>query len=144
MKLLLGPAAIFCAAFAMKSHAQPRVFINTFDFDFSINLPGEPIVDAVVEPGTLVIWVLWDDFHNTVACVGQAEYWDSPIMSTIDTWEHVFTIPGVYNYYCSPHGFDNGDGTATGMTGSVTVLPAPSVIAVCAFAAAAACRRRRA
>ena len=141
------PVLPFCAlaAFAASTtNAQPRVFINTFDFDFSINRPGEPIMDAVVEPGTTVIWVLWDDFHNTVACVGQAEYWDSPVMSTIDAYEYVFTVPGVYNYYCSPHGSDNGDGTATGMTGTVTVLPAPSATVALAMAAVAGCRRRRA
>jgi hypothetical protein len=30
----------------------------------------------------------------------------------------------VFNYYCFPHGSDNGDGTASGMAGSVTVLKA--------------------
>lgn len=54
--------------FSSTSLAQPRVFINVFDFDYSINLPGEPVVDAVVEPGTRVIWVLWHDLHDTVAC----------------------------------------------------------------------------
>ena len=38
------------------------------------------------------------------------------------TYEHMFTHAGVFNYYCFPHGRDNGDGTAHGMAGSVTVL----------------------
>jgi hypothetical protein len=33
----------------------------------------------------------------------------------------------VYNYFCCLHGTDNGDGTASGMTGTITVLPPAQV-----------------
>jgi plastocyanin len=120
-----------------------RVYVNVFDFDFSINPPGEQIVDPVIQPGTEVVWAALDDFHNTISCAGNAEQWASEILFRNQSYAHIFTIPGTYWYYCSPHGFDNGDGTAGGMAGKITVLPAPSVASIVTTAAIFACRRRR-
>lgn len=125
------------------AHAQRRVTVYIYDFAFSTNEPPGPIEAAVINPGDSILWVLLDDFHDTVACIGQDEYWESPIMSRNETFEYQFTIPGVYNYFCSPHGFDNGDGTATGMTSSITVLPSPGVAGPLAAAGAMAIGRRR-
>lgn len=140
-----APAALLAAVLAAPAAAQPaRVTIYAFDFDFSIHRPGEgPIEDAVINVGDVVVWVPLDEMHSTVACVGQAELWESPILPLTDTFEYQFTIPGVYTYYCGPHGQDNGDGTATGMWGTVTVLPAPAGLGVFALAAAGAWARRR-
>jgi len=124
--------------------AQPaRVNVYTYDFEFSINPPGQPIVNPVINVGDLIVWIIVDDFHNTVAAAGQAEFWDTPIMFAGDSFEYVFTIPGTYNYYCLPHGSDNGDGTVTGMSGKVTVLPAPAPLALFGSSALLATRRRR-
>jgi len=120
-----------------------RQYVYMYDFAFSINPPGEAVVQAVVNPGDEVIWFAYHDLHNTVACVGQAEFWESPLMFHGDTFAYTFTIPGVYTYYCAPHGADNGDGTADGMQGTVTVLPTPGVLGVLAAGGAWCARRRR-
>jgi plastocyanin len=137
-----GLAAILGAA----AYAQPQqVRVYIYDFAFSINPPGEPVVPAVCHVGDRVIWTPVDDFHDTVACVGQAEYWESPIMRSFEAFDWTFTIPGVYTYYCSPHGSDNGDGTASGMQSTITVLPvpAPGAAGLAATALAMGLRRPR-
>ncbi|MDX2146377.1 MAG: plastocyanin/azurin family copper-binding protein [Planctomycetota bacterium] len=138
---------LFVASALSVSLATPaladRVTVYAFDFEYSINLPGEPIVDAVVNPGDIVTWVFLDDFHNTVSVPGQAEFWDSPIVQSGEIFEYQFTIPGVYWYYCTPHGQDNGDGTASGMAGTITVLPSPGSAAPALLALAGVARRGR-
>ncbi len=144
---LLAPSTVLLilAALASPALAQPRlVTVYAFDFDFSINRPGEgPIQQAVINPGDRVQWVMLHDFHNTVACVGQAEFWESPIMQMGEVFSWDFTTPGVYTYYCSPHGSDNGDGTATGMQGTITVLPSPGTAPLLALGLLAVRRRTR-
>lgn len=143
--LSLRTVLLTLAAVATPALAQPRlVTVYAFDFDFSINRPGEgPIEQAVINPGDRVQWVMLHDFHNTVACVGQAEFWESPIMQMGEVFSWDFTTPGVYTYYCSPHGSDNGDGTATGMQGTITVLPTPGSAPILALGLLAAGRSRR-
>src|SRR5688572_27687519 len=86
---------------AAAAPAQPRVNVYVFDFDFSINPPGSgPVEDAVINAGDIVVWIPLDELHNTVACVGQAEFWESPILELTDTFEWQFNVPGTYVYYC--------------------------------------------
>src|SRR5262249_60178343 len=37
------------------------------------------------------------------------------------SFDHTFNNAGVFTYYSTPDGTDNGDGTASGMTGTITV-----------------------
>ncbi|MBL1218618.1 MAG: hypothetical protein D8M59_14130 [Planctomycetes bacterium] len=60
--------------------------------------------------------------HSTTSAGGFAESWDSGIQSTGATFDYTFTAPGIYPYYCIIHGFDNGDGTVSGMSGHVSVF----------------------
>ena len=105
--------------------ASPGGFqiVHVFNFDFSINPANQPIVDATVNVGDTVRW-LWDSGTHTVTSVsGSVESYDSGFISTAGaTFDHTFTHPGVFWYFCSIHGFDNFDGTAEGMAGTVTVL----------------------
>ncbi len=144
MKLHLATAlaALACGA---PAQAGNTVDVYVFDFDVSINLPGGPIVDPLIFAGDTIRWVWVDDFHNVVATVGQTEFWESDVFGAGDTFVYQFDTPGVYQYYCAPHGHDVGDGTYEGMGGSVTVLavPGPSAIAVLAAPAGWALRRRR-
>jgi plastocyanin len=119
------PVVLAYAAFAAALPAAADIVIcNVFNFDFSTNLPGQPIADPVIRVGDTVRWTWRGGLHNTVSAAGQAESWASPITSTVGfTFDHTFTVPGTYHYYCAVHGFDNGDGTAGGMSGTVTVLP---------------------
>jgi plastocyanin len=139
----LAAALTTLTLFAAPAQAE-RITVYIFDFDFSTNVPGQgPIEDAVINVGDIVRWVALDDFHDTIAAVGQDEFWQSEFMQAGDTFEYVFTIPGIYNYYCSPHGFDNGDGTASGMVGTITVLPTPATASILLTAGVWAGRRRR-
>ncbi len=119
--------------------------VYIFDFDVSVNLPEFAVVDPIIRAGDTIRWVWIADFHNVASCAGQAEEWESDVFQAGDTFVYTFNTPGVYQYYCAPHGFDNFDGTYTGMGGSVTVLPVPGPggATVLSLAALAAMRRRR-
>ncbi|HYE02868.1 MAG TPA: hypothetical protein VD963_06500 [Phycisphaerales bacterium] len=120
------------------------VTVHVYSFDFSVNPAGGPVVDAVVNVGDTVRWVFDDAFHSTTAVEGIPEQWDSGIVFAPGViFDHVFTVPGVWHYYCLPHGGDNGDGTASGMAGTVTVVPAPAGAALLGLAGLFAGRRRR-
>lgn len=142
LQLAIALAALACGA---PAQAGNTVDVYVFDFDVSVNLPGGPIVDPVIYAGDTIRWVWEDDFHNVVACVGQTEFWESDIFAAGDTFVYQFDTPGIFQYYCAPHGNDVGDGTYLGMGGSVTVLaiPAPSGVVGMAVLATLAIRRRR-
>nr|HWA83573.1 hypothetical protein [Fimbriimonadaceae bacterium] len=83
------------------------------------------ITQAVIHVGDTVRWVIDDFYHCTNSCSGQAENWASGVMTSQGTtFDHRFTHAGVFTYYCCLHGFDNGNGTASGMQGKVIVLGA--------------------
>lgn len=135
-------AAVWCLACGSAQAETVDVFV--FDFDFSIYPPELPPTDAVIRLGDTVRWVWLDDHHNTVACAGQIEVWQSDLFETGDVFEHTFTNPGVFWYYCAPHGIDNGDGTAEGMAGTITVVPGVGPgVSWCVGAVGALARRRR-
>ncbi len=121
------------------------VNVYVYDFSFSINLPGQPVEDAVINLGDTIQWVWLAEMHNTVSCVGQLESWESDIFMPGDRFVYTFTHEGVFTYYCAPHGSDNGDGTASGMAATITVLPIPGPSGVLALAlgGSLALRRRR-
>lgn len=117
--------------------------VHVFDMDFSVNPQGQPIVDPTVRVGDTVRWV-WDSgFHSTTSVDNIPEQWDSGILGPGSQFSHTFTRTGTWNYYCIPHGFDNGNGTASGMTGRITVVPEPGWGVIGAAAAALLIRRRR-
>lgn len=141
----VGCAALGALLLASATRAE-IVDVYVFDFAVSVNLPDLPVVDPVIYAGDTIRWVWLDDFHNVVSCAGQAEEWESDVFQAGDTFVYTFTVPGVYQYYCAPHGHDNFDGTYTGMGGQVTVLSVPGpgawvVVGLCAVATIA--RRRR-
>jgi hypothetical protein len=80
---------------------------------------------VTIHPGDTVHWV-WDSgTHSTTSVAHSAETWDSGVQSTPgSTFDHTFTHTGTFSYYCSIHGFDQGNGTAGGMSGTVTVTAA--------------------
>ncbi len=98
--------------------------VYVYSFDFSVNPQGNPVVDAVITAGDSIRWVRQEGNHTTTSVIGSTEQWDAPINGTDLTFTRQFASTGVFTYYCRPHGTDNGDGTATGMWGTITVLPA--------------------
>lgn len=98
--------------------------VYVYSFDFSTNPQGGPVVDAVITVGDTIRWVRQEGNHTTTAVTGIPEQWDAPLDNNSPTFTRQFTFLGTFVYYCRPHGFDNGNGTAGGMTGTITVLPA--------------------
>jgi spore coat protein A len=102
------------------------VDVYVYSFDFSVNPPGQPVVDPVIGVGQTVRWVWLEGNHTTTSVAGIPEQWDASLGQSSPTFSHTFTHVGTFWYYCRPHGFDNGDQTAGGMSGTITVLPAGS------------------
>jgi plastocyanin len=91
------------------------VTVDVLNFKFS---PA----NLTIHMGDTVHWK-WDtDNHSTTSVAGIAEQWDSGVLNTGATFDHTFTHLGTFAYFCKIHGFDNHDGTAGGMSGTITVL----------------------
>ena len=75
-----------------------------------------------VEPGTTVIWESGGaNNHNVIASDGSwqaisSDYFEYGIITKGDQYEHTFTEPGIYEYYCPFHGTND-----KGMVGTVIV-----------------------
>ncbi len=102
------------------------VDVFVYNTEFSINPPGQPIEPAIIIEGDSIRWVWVQGGHTTTAVVSSLEQWDEVINSTDTQFIRQFNVAGVYWYYCIPHGSDNGDGTASGMASTITVLAAGS------------------
>lgn len=121
---LCAISVVLALACALPAQAGNTVDVYVYNTDFSTNLPGQPIQQAVISVGDSVRWVWLQGNHTTTSVAGIPEQWDELITSSNQFYTHTFTHEGVFWYYCAPHGADNGDGTAGGMAGNVTVLPA--------------------
>ncbi len=92
------------------------VTVNVINFAFT----PDPVQ---IHLGDTIHWV-WDtDNHSTTSVAGSAESWDSGVHNTGFTFDHTFTHLGTFVYYCTIHGHDNGNGTASGMSGEIAVVP---------------------
>ena len=100
--------------------------VYVYNTEFSINPPGGPIANAVITQGDSIRWVWIQGGHTTTAVAGSPEQWNQPINSSNPEFIRQFNNTGVFWYYCIPHGSDDGDGTASGMSGTITVLAAGS------------------
>lgn len=108
--------------------AAETVIVHVYNFDFSVNPAGQAVVDPTIRVGDTIRWVFDAGVHTTTSVAGIAESWNSGLKAAGQVFEHTFTHEGVFHYYCEPHGDDNGNGTASGMAGTITVLPAGSVL----------------
>jgi len=71
-----------------------------------------------VAPGEKVTWIWAAGPHSSTSDTAKGpEVWDSGVRST-GSFDHVFTTPGTYPYYCVVHSFPGG----TAMNGVVEVL----------------------
>lgn len=101
------------------------VTVYVYNNEFSINQPPGPVVDAVIYVGDVIRWQHVQGNHTTTSVPNSTEQWDSPISNSNQVFEYQFNTPGVYWYYCIPHGDPTPDGNqATGMAGTITVLSA--------------------
>ena len=101
------------------------VTVHVYGSDFSINPFPFEVVDPIINVGDTIHWV-WDASLHTVQSVqGSTETYASGLLFQGATFDHTFNTAGTFAYYCGVHGFDNGNGTADGMAGTITVLPVP-------------------
>lgn len=100
----------------------------TVDFDLEgAQDPGEPSAVEIelrnmafnssniqIKVGQKVRWVNRESVFHTVTPDGHTEWSSASLNNVGDTFEHTFTKPGTYPYFCQPH-------RSAGMTGKVVV-----------------------
>ena len=97
------------------------VTVHVMDFDFSPSTVS-------IKSGDTIHWVFDAANHSTTSVAGIKETWDSGIFrSPGATFDHTFTNVGSFQYYCTVHGFDTGNGTAGGMAGTINVTASASL-----------------
>lgn len=85
-----------------------QVNVSNFTFTPAI-LPNVIIGDTV-----RFQWVSGTHTTTSTTIPAGAATWDQPMTSTSQVFDYIVTIPGTYNYKCTPH-------AAFGMVGSFTV-----------------------
>ena len=119
-------ATFLCVMILSTNVNAAVVEVSVLDFSFG--------PDPTISVGDTVRWVWSASFpHSTTSVAGIIESWNSAVQSTPFSFEHTFTNAGQFPYYCILHGTDNGNGTASGMSGVVTVEP-PVELALVAVA----------
>lgn len=110
-----------------------------------VHISGTNINDSAFTPphitiyqGDTIQW-LWDDGFHSVRTVSTdtIDAFNSGFRVKGDSFSHTFNFVGDFVYYCGVHGSDNGDGTASGQAGSVTVLAVPEPTGPLSIACAA-------
>jgi uncharacterized protein (TIGR03118 family) len=108
--------------FSIPGEAATTVTVHVVNFDFTNTGIGGTHFDPIINVGDTIQWE-WDNTHHSSQSVaGIAESWNSGIQSAGFTFDHTFTHAGDFSYYCVVHGSDNGNGTASGMSGIVHVV----------------------
>lgn len=126
--LTLGYCALLLAATGGFAIAR------TFDVHAVMSKDGSQVyfdpAGLHIEPGDTVRWVQINGYHSVTAYApanvnhelripAGAKPWNSGILlgeypAKGSTFEHTFTVPGVYDYFCEPH-------EAAGMVGRIVV-----------------------
>ncbi len=82
-----------------KPAAEPPAKANTVVID---NFTFDPPV-LTVAAGTEVVWVNHDDVPHTATSTVKPRAFDSGALDTDQTFSHVFSAPGEYEYFCAVH-----------------------------------------
>jgi plastocyanin len=71
----------------------------------------------VATTGDTIHWMWIEGGHTTTSTTipAGADTWDSPLVSSLPTFDYVVTVAGDYDYICTPH-------ISMGMSGSFTVV----------------------
>ncbi len=104
--------------FSSISAQASTVSIDVINFAFNPN-------PTVINLGDTVDWIWQSNTHSTTSVAGSAESWDSGVHNNGFSFDHTFNTLGTFNYYDKIDGFDNGDGTAGGMSGTIVVQAPP-------------------
>jgi plastocyanin len=148
--------AVLGLAAAPAARAQNTITVFVTNFDFQNANTGGSHFDPTIKTGDTIDWV-WSTAngavsHSTTSLVSAhlPENWDSGVHMTGNppfSFTHTFSHTGIYPYICTVHGLDNGNGTASGMSGKIIVVPAPGALITALIGAvpgvSLALRRRR-
>jgi plastocyanin len=104
---------------ALVEDLEDRTLLTTTEVDV-INDSFSP-KSVPIHVGDTIHWVWKGSDHSTTSVAGSAISWDSGVHNAGFTYDVTFGQSGTFNYYCKIHGFDNGNGTAGGMSGTITV-----------------------
>lgn len=101
-RLLPVPLALLLAIAGASPAMAVDWTVDVTDFEFT---PSE----QRIEVGDKVVWRFHDGGHTATSRPGQGERWDSDFQSGGGAYQHIFTRPGRYEYFCRPHeGFMSG------------------------------------
>ncbi len=89
--------------------AAQEVVVDVVQYTYAPN-------PVVVPMGTTITWVNKDFVAHTVTADDRTVF-DSDLFSRGESWSWTFDTPGVYGYYCVPHG-----SPGSGMIGVVEVF----------------------
>lgn len=112
------------------------VEVHHSSFMVTSMVPGQGTAHATIELGDVVRWVWMSNFHSATSDTG---VFDSGVSSMPFQFEHTFSAEGEFPYHCVIHGGAGG----VGMSGSITVAPAPGAALAVGVAGVLAARRRR-
>lgn len=94
---------------------EPAAGDRVVEVIVSGNLTFEPTT-VTITPGTTVRWINAQAMAHTVTPDGHEEWVDTSLGEAGETFEHTFTTPGEFPYYCQPH-------VGLGMRGTIRVEP---------------------
>jgi len=86
---------------------------------------------VTINVGDTVHWVWQTNNHSVTSVSGSPISFDSGVHNAGFTFDETFNQAGTIVYYCTIHGLDNGNGTASGMAGKVVVnssTPTPTPV----------------
>jgi plastocyanin len=117
-----------------RSRAGVRVGVEPLEGRALLATVNVGIQDFSFSPATVTIhvgdtihWTWNDSDHSTTSVAHIAETWSSGVLNAGATFNHTFSHVGSFQYYCVIHGQDNGNGTASGMAGTIVVMPATAI-----------------
>ncbi len=107
---------------------EDRTLLSTVQVDV-INFAFSPSTVSI-HVGDTIEWVWQASDHSTTSVNGSGVSWDSGVKNAGFTYDVIFNQTGTFNYYCKIHGFDNGNGTAGGMSGTIKVTTAATLSSI--------------
>jgi len=105
-KMMIALSILFLAGAARATIGT--VEVEDFEFDPQI---------FTVNTGDTILWI-WDEGAHTTTSTSVpagATTWDAPITASSPIYMYMPTVPGNYNYHCTPH-------SSMGMLGNFTVV----------------------
>jgi amicyanin len=94
-----GPSVLAAAGAETAGKSAPTADKTEVTIDnFSFN---PPVLTVAV--GTKVTWLNRDDVPHTVTSTTKPRIIDSPTLDSDQSFSHIFTRPGTYDYFCAVH-----------------------------------------